>query len=149
MTQLSDQFVQDWYVQLNRPGGKKENMSNKLRTYRLFKKVFQLEYYLTCVTSANYRKALTKQRVSCHHLAGRYHKPSSLPVEQRLCSACIYDLIDEVHLLCTCTHNAHIRRKFFNLVVRVYPYFESLSRIEKFIVLMQTHDPYVINYLAA
>ena len=69
MTQLSEQFVQDWYVQLSRPGGRKENMSNKLRTYRLFKKVFQLEYYLTCVTSTNYRKALTKLRVSYHHLA--------------------------------------------------------------------------------
>ena len=33
MTQLSDQFVQDRYVQLSRPGGKKENMSNELRTY--------------------------------------------------------------------------------------------------------------------
>ena len=108
--------------------------------------MFQLEYYLTCVISANYRKVLTKLRVSCLHLAietGRYHKPSSLPVEQRLCSAC--NLIeDEVHLLCTCTHNAHIRREFFNLVGRVYPHFESPSRIEKFILLMQTHDPYVI-----
>ena len=33
MTQLGDQFVQDWSVQLSRPGGRKENMSNKLRAY--------------------------------------------------------------------------------------------------------------------
>ena len=30
MTQLSEQFVQHWYVQLSRPGVRKENMSNKL-----------------------------------------------------------------------------------------------------------------------
>ena len=105
---ISDQFVQNWYVQLSRPGGRKENMSNKLRTYQLFKKVFQLEYYLTCV---NYFSKLSKNiRVSCRHLAietGRYHKPFSLPVEQRLCSAC--NLIEDE--------------------VRVYLHFESLSPI--------------------
>jgi len=42
-----------------------------------------------------------------------------------------------------------MRREFFNLVGRVYPHFESLSITEKFILLMQTHDPFVINCLAA
>ena len=31
MTRLSDQFIQDWFVRINKPEGKKG--SNKLRTY--------------------------------------------------------------------------------------------------------------------
>ena len=45
MTRLSDQFIQDWFVRINKPEGKKG--SNKLRTYKLFKEKFQLEYILS------------------------------------------------------------------------------------------------------
>lgn len=105
MTKLSDQFIQDWLTLLNKPGGRKENVENKLRMYKFFKQVFQKEFYLTCVTTTKYRVALTKLRVSSHHLAietGRYHKPSALPVEQRLCASCA-QVRDELHLLCHCS----------------------------------------------
>ena len=85
MMRLSEQFIQDWFVRINKPEGKKG--SNKLRTYKLFKENFQLEYYLTAVATVRYRIALTKIRVSCHRLAietGRYQKPTSLPINQRL-----------------------------------------------------------------
>ena len=87
MMRLSDKFIQDWFVRINKPEWKKG--SNKLRTYKLFKENFQLEYYLTAVTTVKYRIALTSIRVSCHHLAietGRYQKPTSLPINQRLAS---------------------------------------------------------------
>ena len=69
--------------------GRNNNMSNKLRTYKLFKDQFQLEHYLKCQLPNKHRAALTKLRVSCHKLAietGRYHKPAPLPVDHRLCS---------------------------------------------------------------
>ena len=52
---LSDQFIQDWFnqLQINKPEGKKG--SNKLRTYKLFKDNFQPEYYLTAVPTVRYR----------------------------------------------------------------------------------------------
>ena len=67
MTRLSDQFIQDWFVRINKPEGMKG--SNKLRTYTSFKENFQLEYYLTAVATVKYRIALTRIRVSCHCLA--------------------------------------------------------------------------------
>ena len=91
MTQLSDQFIQNWLGQINAPEGRKSNMSNKLRTYKLFKDEFHLEHYLKCQLPNKHRVALAKLRVTCHKLAietGRYHKPAPLPVEQRLCSVC-------------------------------------------------------------
>ena len=36
MTRLSDQFMQGWSTQLNKPEGK-INIGNKMRTYKLFK----------------------------------------------------------------------------------------------------------------
>ena len=74
-------------ININKPEGKKG--SNKLRTYKLFKENFQLEYYLTAVAAVRYRIALTRIRVSCHSLSietGRYQKPTSLPINQRLCT---------------------------------------------------------------
>ena len=60
---------------------------NKLRTYRLFKHVFELEPYLSNVRSTALRVALTQLQIGSHSLAievGRYHWPSPLPVEERL-----------------------------------------------------------------
>ena len=97
---LSDQFIQDWFNQINKPEGKKG--SNKLRTYKLFKDNFQPEYFLTAVPTVRYRIALTRIRVSCHRLAietGRYQKATSLPINQRLCTLC-NQVEDEIHLIC-------------------------------------------------
>ena len=100
MTRLSEQFIQDWFVRINKPEGKKG--SNKLRTYKLFKENFQLEYYLTAIATVRYRIALTKIRVSCHRLdieTGRYQNLISLPINQRLCTLC-NQVEDEIHLIC-------------------------------------------------
>ena len=151
MTQFSDQFIQDWLGQINAPEGRKSNMSNKLRTYKLFKDEFQLEDYLKCQLSIKHRAALTKLRVSCHKLAietGRYHKPAPLPVAQRLCSVC--DVIeDEIHFICDCIRNAHLRWKLFSSVSAQFTHFPSLNSLEKFILLMRLNDTYLIRELAS
>jgi hypothetical protein len=74
MTQLSDQFEQDWLAELNKPGSGRGNVGNLS---------ISTEHYLTCVLQAKHQIALTKLRVSSHHLAievGRYHKLSALHV---------------------------------------------------------------------
>ena len=60
MVQLSDQFIQDWFNKLNAPEGSRKNYSNKLRTYKLFKKEFQLEEYLKYQLQNKHQFALTK-----------------------------------------------------------------------------------------
>ena len=118
MTRLSDQFFQDWFVRINKHEAKK--ISSKLRTYKLFKENFELEYYLTAVVTVRYRIALTRIQVICHRLAietGRYQKPTSLPINQRLCTLC-NQAEDEIHLICICGHNAHLKMDFFWLCAK-------------------------------
>ena len=122
MMRLNEQFIQDWFVRINKPEGKKG--SNKLRTYKLFKENFQLEYYLTAVATVRCRIALTKIRVSCHCLAietCRYQKPTYLPINQRLCTLC-NQVEDKIHLIC----NAHLKMEFFGFVQSIYPLFQFM-----------------------
>ena len=122
---LRDQFIQDWFVRINKPEGKKR--SNKLRTYKLFKEKFQLEYYLTAVETVKYRIALTRIRFSCYCLAietGRYQKPSSLPINQRLCTLC-NQVEDEIHIACIYKRNAHLRMEFLAFCKEYTLYFSS------------------------
>ena len=127
-TRLSDQFIQDcFFFRINKPEGKKG--SNKLRTYKLFKENFQLKYYLTAVATVRYRI-----RVSCHRLVietGRYQKPTSLPINQRVCTLC-NQVEHEIHLMCICGRNAHLRMDFFFFVQSIYPlYFSSCYQKRK------------------
>ena len=72
MTQLSDQFIQEWF-------NWEKTTGNKLRIYKLFRNQFQLEHYLVCQLPTKHRIAMTKFRVSFHNMAietGRYYKPS-------------------------------------------------------------------------
>ena len=149
MTQLSDQFIQDWLCRINAPEGRNNNMSNKLRTYKLFKDQFQLEHYLKCQLPNKHRAALTKLRVSCHKLAietGRYHKPAPLPVDHRLCSVCGV-IEDEIHLISDCILNTHLRWKLFSSVSAQFTHFLSLDSLEKFVFLMRLNDTYLIREL--
>ena len=129
-TRLSDQFIQDcFFFRINKPEGKKG--SNKLRTYKLFKENFQLEYYLTAVATVRYRI-----RVSCHRLVietGWYQKPTSLPINQRVCTLC-NQVEDEIHLICICGRNAHLRMDFFLLCAKyIHSIFQFMLPKEKVI----------------
>ena len=78
---LVDQFIQEWYIELN--------TSDKLRTYTLFKTIFAHENYLCNIISVKMRQATTRFRVSSHALEieiGRY--PPRLPVNRRICRQC-------------------------------------------------------------
>ena len=147
---LSDQFVQTRFGQLTAPEGKNRGTGNKLRTYRMFKRKFQYKQYLSWVTMNKHRTALTKFRVSCHKLAietGRYHKPSSLPINERLCLEC-GSVEDEIHLLCHCKRNATLRVKLFTDVTHRYASFAWLLPNEKLVYLMSSEDPQVLQTTA-
>ena len=94
--------------------------------------------YLTALPTFWYRIALTRIRVSCHRLAtetGRYQKSTSLPINQRLCTLC-NQVEDEIHLICVCKRNAHLRIDFFfSFVQSLYPPFQFMLPKEKVIIL--------------
>ena len=90
MCTYRDQFIQKWHSDLMREHSLDGNGGNRLRTYREFKTIFQLEQYIINVTNTSLRSALTQLRVGCHGLEierGRYHKPK-IPVSERLCNTC-------------------------------------------------------------
>ena len=82
------------------------------------------------------------------HFTGRYQKPTSLPISQRLCTLC-NQVEDEIHLICVCKRNAHLRLDFFIFVQSLYPPFQFMLPKEKVIYIMQNKDYVVINNFAA
>ncbi len=146
------QFVQCWNSELSRASSKSGSAGNKLRTYRMFKSHFQLETYLLQVKVAKFRIALTKLRVSCHKLQiemGRYHKPASIPPDQRLCELC-QNKEDELHFLCVCPAYEEQREELFMAVCVNYPTFIYLNTTDncKFIFLLEPTNTVVVNCLA-
>ena len=150
MIRYRDQFIQLWNSELSRQTSKRGEAGNKLRTYRLFKSRFELESYLSQVKVAKYRIALTKLRVSCHRLQielGRYHKPCSIPPEQRLCKSCNC-IEDEVHFVCVCPVYNDLRDELYTIIVKSNPSFMYLSTRDKFIRLLTSKNTAVVNSLA-
>ena len=85
-----------------------------LRTYRTFKKDFEIEPYLKKVTLPKYRRSITKLRTCSHDLQIEKcrHNTYHIPIEARLCAYC--DLVeDEKHFLISCNLFENERREFF------------------------------------
>ena len=79
------------------------------------------------------------------HFTGRYQKPTSLPISCTLCN----QVEDEIHLICLCKRNAHLRIDLFIFVQSLYPPFQFMLPKEKVIYIMQNKDYVVINNFAA
>jgi hypothetical protein len=93
----------------NRGGG------NKLRTYRKFKNILQLEKYLQCITNRDARRRLCQLRTSTHKLSIETGRHMKLPVEQRICPMCPSQAVeDELHFTIQCKAYCHPRETLFN-----------------------------------
>ena len=91
---------------------------NKLRTYALFKKNFELENYIISLKIFQKRQIFSKLRVSAHDLhieTGRYKKPKKTPVNQRICTFCdTNEIEDEFHVILKCTRYENFRKDMLN-----------------------------------
>ena len=121
----------------------------KLRTYQLFKQNICLEKYLDMAPNKNAIKALAQFRISAHNLnieTGRYLK---LPVEQRLCTMCDLNTVeDEVHFLIACTAYSQKRQPLFNSAKNSCQNFDSLTDLNKFIWLLSAESKDIITTTA-
>ena len=89
------------------------NGHNKLRTYRLFKKDYGHESYVTHPMSWKHKKALAQFRCSVAPIrleTGRYE---NLPVEQRTCFSCTDEVEDELHVITNCPLYTDLRELLF------------------------------------
>lgn len=124
--------------------------SDKLRSYRIFKKAFGFEKYLSLVNSVMDRVSLSRLRTSSHKLhieTGRYTTPKT-EVENRICKNCNLNLIeDEKHFLLVCPKFNDSRKelldKCFNNNVTVHSSTES-----KFLWLLSNEDSLVCKSVA-
>ena len=100
--------------------------------------------YLDTVWSGACRKALSRFRLSSHHLkveSGRWHKPQPIPFNDRKCILC-NQLEDEFHFVCECPKYEEIRR------IYIPHHIVSHCSMHKFIEFLCTNDSTMLQNLA-
>ena len=131
---LKDQYIQQWLADLN--------LSNKCRSYRIFKLKFWLEKYLCSLSPFN-RKIICKFRTSNHRLPierGRYY---GINREDRTCEFCNSNKIcDEFHFVLECNTLIDIRQTFLP------PYCQNHPNHIKFKNIMSDTSCNISNELA-
>lgn len=105
---LNDNFVQNWHSRLVE--------SRRSIFYREIVVNFAFQEYFESINICKYRNTMSRLILSSHNLAvesGRWHKPQSIPFNDRKCSVC-HILEDEYHLLLECSIYKDIRIKYIN-----------------------------------
>ena len=102
---LTDNFVQNW-------NGRLQDSSRAI----CYKNIsdFGFKQYLECVTVKKFRNALLRLRTSSHRLeieSGRWARPTSKPIAERLCFVC-NKLEDEYHFVLECPVYNDLRCKY-------------------------------------
>ena len=141
ITQLED-FLFDKYKVNWQNRMFSQKVGNKLRTYKLFKEVFETEMYLSKNIPSRYRSAFAKFRCGVAPLrieTGRYENKN---VNERVCFICHDQIEDEKHVLLYCPLYADLRERLFNEVKRSNVHFIILSDDDKFIYLFKSTECY-------
>ena len=132
---INDVFIQEWLEEINN--------STRAKTYSIFCD-FKLQSYLTNIKIYKFRNALCKLRVSSHRLeieAGRWHKPSSIPFDDRKCTYC-NTFEDEFHFVLECKLYADIRRNYIS------DFYWKRPNVIKFTELMKSENNNIIYKLS-
>ncbi len=120
--------------------------SKKLRTYKCFKKVYDMEKYLLFVQNPFHRRELTRFRISAHNLfieQGRYKK---VEIENRKCRLCdLKKVEDEFHFFMQCPFYSNLRKKYIRQLSISY---EDPFSWDAFLYIMQLQDNSDINQIS-
>ena len=132
---MFDGYVNEWRVRVNRNHRRAGSGGNKLRTYRLFKILFQTESYCKMILPLAHRSDFAKFRCGVAPLqleTGRYE---GLPVDERKCPFCRVYVEDEKHVLLhvQCDKYDTIRENLFQKAVTILQTFYALSDDDKII----------------
>jgi hypothetical protein len=105
----------------------------------MFKNDYKYEPYLDHVKNVQYRKDLTRFRISAHNLnieRGRY---ANLNIEDRTCKFC-RNVEDEKHLLMICAEYNNTRQTFFDKLNKITPNIAQLDCDSYFLYILSTED---------
>ena len=118
---------------------RKENYGNKLRTYRKFKIVYELEPFLKTIKNSEHCKQLCRLRISNHSLMIEKGRHMRLLVEDRLCKVCKV-IEDEQHFISDCKINQNLRKSLFKFLSTKSKHFFNLTSEQKLIFMMSVSD---------
>ncbi len=146
--QLKTCYDSNWSSNVKSGGGKGIEHS-KLRTYVLFKTEHCNEAYLNAVTNVQHRISLAKFRCSSHKLNIEIGRYKGLPVDQRLCTLCNNNKVeDECHFFSECSAYSQFRTPLFDTLSTSCKQFSSLSNQNKFIWAMSNPDTKICQLIA-
>ena len=107
---LMDQFIQEWQSRVA------EN--SVCSNYRLFKKKFCFEEYLTYLPSI-LRQRVLKFRLSNHRLPIQQRRSLGIPTDERICAVCdSVEVGDEFHYLLNCS-NENVRETLLSMLINI------------------------------
>jgi hypothetical protein len=128
-------YFQSWFSEINN--------SRRLEAYSIFKYSFEFEKYLDQLKEPKYRIALTKFRISAHHLAIETGRFENIDRNNRICRNCNMNMIEsEYHFLLACPFYRELRHKYFK------PYYCQWPNLRKFETLMSSKSTRVLLNLA-
>jgi len=139
---LMNVFTVKWTKAINKDNsGLPTKGGNKLRTYKLFKNVYETERYTTIPTLSRARRSsLAKFRCGVAPLrleTGRYE---GIDISERRCFRCALEIENEEHTLILCPEYEHIRSDLFNKISMSVTDFYSLSPSDKLCHVLSNND---------
>ena len=136
---LKERFISYWKKCM-----KSETGMDKLRTYKLIKRTFEIEQYLEMLPERKQRKSLTAFRISAHKLQIERGRYIGKKIEDRLCTLC-NNVEDEIHLLCECVKYQLFRTNMYRNIGNSFS--DVVPNRERFISLMTSTDVKVVKSL--
>jgi hypothetical protein len=121
----------------------KLDQKSKIYLFSNLKQNSLVESYLS-ISNFEYRKLITKLRISEHNLLIEKGRHLNMPREQRFCSHCKC-VDDEKHFLLHCTINSELRSSFLNILNNENQIFNNLS--EKLSYILHPSTPSQVNKL--
>ena len=122
----------------------------KLLQYKNFKKSNLMEKYLT-VHNFEHRKAVTKLRVSDHHLPIEIGRKQNIERKNRTCTKCTENIIgDELHVLFECHHPelTKLRFQFLTKIYSIVPQLINFNNKNKLEYILGMFDETINNITA-
>ena len=136
---LQEDYIQNtWIPDINRINAKRGVGLNKLRTYRLLKKVYETECYVKKLPFQE-RKSLALLRCGVAPIrleTGRYENGKYIPEEERICQVCQAEIENEIHVLLKCSLYEDLRMKLFDKANAINKDFINCDDTTRFIFLM-------------
>ena len=132
---LKDNFIQDWHSRLD--------MSSRARFYKNVSG-FRFQPYLNILNITKFRMSVSKLRLSSHRLSietGRWNRPQSTPLNERICTVCTL-LEDAYHFLLECTLYNELRVRYLPRHYRQHP------SMYKLVELFNTENDTILKNLS-